>query len=284
MGRAHRPSDCSAAGDGRGVPAARLRAHPARGGRGPLGRIWAEGRGSAARLRSPPIPAPLPDPDSIAAAAKLIATAKRPLISVGAGAQHAGPAVLRLASLLQAPVTAHRSGKGVVSDDSPYALNSVAAYEYWKDADLLIGIGSRLELQHFRWRWLPRDLKIVRIDIDPTEMVRLKPHVGIVADSSAGTEALSDALESSIGRRGSKEAEFAALRRSRAGTNRAHPTSDGLHRRDPRGAAARRILRRGDFPGRASPRALGFRSMDRANTSPAAIRTIWASVSTPRSA
>ncbi|HEY3850890.1 MAG TPA: thiamine pyrophosphate-dependent enzyme [Steroidobacteraceae bacterium] len=178
-------------------------------------------------LRSPPIPAPLPDPDSIAAAAKLIAAAKRPLISVGAGALHAGPAVLRLASLLQAPVTAHRSGKGVVSDDSPYALNSVAAYEYWKDADLLIGIGSRLELQHFRWRWLPRDLKIVRIDIDPTEMVRLKPHVGIVADSSAGTAALSDALESSIARRDTKEAEFAALRdRARERIERIQPQMD----------------------------------------------------------
>lgn len=178
-------------------------------------------------VRSPPIPAPLPDPDSIAAAAKLIAAAKRPLINVGAGAQHAGPAVLRLASLLQAPVTAHRSGKGVISDDSPYALNSVAAYEYWKDADLLIGIGSRLELQHFRWRWQPRDLKIVRVDIDPTEMVRLKPHVGIVADSAAGTNALSDALESSIGRRASKEAEFAALTdRARERIGRIQPQMD----------------------------------------------------------
>jgi acetolactate synthase-1/2/3 large subunit len=166
----------------------------------------------APAMRATPIPAPHPDPESIAAAARLIAAAKRPLITVGAGALHAGEAVLRLASLLQAPVTTHRSGKGVVSDDSPYVLNSVAAYEYWKDVDLLIGIGSRLELQHFRWRWQPPGLKIVRIDIDPTEMVRLRPQVGVVADSAVGTAALSDALEASIGRRDSKEAEFAALR------------------------------------------------------------------------
>jgi acetolactate synthase-1/2/3 large subunit len=164
-------------------------------------------------VRSAPIPAPLPDPESIARAAGLIAAARRPLISVGAGALHAGEPVLRLAALLQAPVTAHRSGKGIVSDDSPYALDSVAGYEYWKDADLLIGIGSRLELQHFRWRWLPKNVKIVRIDIDPTEMVRLKPDVGIVADSAAGTSALIDALELSIVRRDSKEEEFAGLRR-----------------------------------------------------------------------
>jgi acetolactate synthase I/II/III large subunit len=164
----------------------------------------------AARL--PPIPAPTPDPGAIAAAAKLIGAAKRPLITVGAGALHAGEAVLRLASILQAPVTAHRSGKGVVSDDSPYALNSVAAYEYWKEADLLIGIGSRLELQHFRWRWLPRGVRIIRIDIDPTEMVRLKPDVGVVADSVAGTSALADALEALIAPRPPRDREFAELK------------------------------------------------------------------------
>jgi acetolactate synthase-1/2/3 large subunit len=164
-------------------------------------------------VRSAPIPAPSPDPGSVARAAALIAAARRPLITVGAGALHAGERVLRLAGLLQAPVTAHRSGKGIVSDDLPYALDSVAAYEYWKDADLLIGIGSRLELQHFRWRWLPKKLRTVRIDIDPTEMVRLKPDVGIVADSATGTSALIDALERSIERRDSKEEEFAGLRR-----------------------------------------------------------------------
>ncbi len=155
------------------------------------------------------VPAPpAPDPDSVAAAARLIAAAKRPLISVGAGALHAGEKILQLAKLLQAPVTAHRSGKGVVSDDSPYAMSSVAAYEYWKDADLLIGIGSRLELQHFRWRWRPKDLKTVRLDIDPTEMVRLRPDVGIVADSAGGTAALLDALHPLIGKRRSREPEF----------------------------------------------------------------------------
>src|ERR1700685_1591485 len=47
-------------------------------------------------------PPPTPDPDAVAAAARLIAAAKRPLITVGAGALHAGEAVLALARLLQA--------------------------------------------------------------------------------------------------------------------------------------------------------------------------------------
>jgi acetolactate synthase-1/2/3 large subunit len=171
------------------------------------------------------VPAPpAPDPDSVAAAAKLIAAAKRPLISVGAGALHAGKEILQLAKLLQAPVTAHRSGKGVVSDESPYGMCSVAAYAYWKDADLLIGIGSRLELQHFRWRWRPRDLKTVRLDIDPTEMVRLRPDVGIVADSAAGTAALLDALHPLTGKRGSREPEFLEIKaRARAAIQAVQP-------------------------------------------------------------
>jgi acetolactate synthase I/II/III large subunit len=163
-----------------------------------------------APLESPSAPAP--DPDSVTAAAKLIAAARRPLISVGAGAVHAGQAILELATLLQAPVTAHRSGKGIVSDESPYSMNSVAAYEYWKDADLLIGVGSRLELQYFRWRWLPRDLKLVRVDIDSTEMVRVKPDVGIVTDSAIGIRALVNALQPLIGKRDSRASDFAAIK------------------------------------------------------------------------
>jgi acetolactate synthase-1/2/3 large subunit len=137
---------------------------------------------------------PAVDGAAIERAAALIATAKRPLIMVGGGAVGAPEQVLALAQRLQAPVTSHRSGKGIVPDDNTYAFNLVAAYEHWRECDLLIGIGSRLELQFMRWRWQPAGLKVVRIDIDPTEMVRLKPDVGIVADAAEGTAALVAAL------------------------------------------------------------------------------------------
>jgi len=142
-----------------------------------------------------PVPPPLPDPDSVQAAARLIAAARKPLIMVGAGAVHAGDEILELAQRLQAPVTAHRSGKGIVGEHLPYGLSMGAAYDWWQDCDLLIGIGSRLELQHMRWRWMPPGLKTLRIDIDPTEMVRLKPTVGLVTDAALGTRALLQALE-----------------------------------------------------------------------------------------
>lgn len=154
-------------------------------------------------------PAPLVDDEAIAAAARLIAAAKRPLIMVGGGAVDAAVEIARLAETIGAPVTSHRSGKGVAPDDHPHYLTFPAAYEYWRDCDLLIGVGSRLELQFMRWKFAPKGLKIVRIDIDPTEMVRLKPDVGIVADAAEGAKALLAA----VGRRGRGDcvAEFAAL-------------------------------------------------------------------------
>ncbi len=159
-----------------------------------------------------PEPPPEPDLGAIASAAKLIAQSKNPLIIVGAGALHAADEVLELAQLLQAPVTAHRSGKGVVSEALPYGMSMAAAWDYWQDADLVIGIGSRLELQHFRWRWSPAGLKSVRVDIDPEEFGRLPADAGVLADARDGTRALIDALATSIGRRASREDEFEAIK------------------------------------------------------------------------
>ncbi len=177
-----------------------------------------------------PIAAPRPDPDTLAAAVELIAKARRPLISVGAGALGAGEAVLALAQLLQAPVTAHRSGKGIVSEECPYGMSMVAAWDYWKDCDLLIGVGSRLELEFMRWKWLPPGLKVIRIDIDPTEMVRLKPDVGLVTDSDLGVRALVGALSGKLENRPSREAEFSALKdRARESIQSISPQMDYLN-------------------------------------------------------
>lgn len=154
--------------------------------------------------------APVVDVDTVAEAAKLIAGAKNPLIMVGGGAVEAAAEVLELARHLQAPVTSHRGGKGIVSDDDPLALNMVASHDFCRGADLLIGIGSRLELQFLRWRWLPKGIKIIRIDIDPIEMVRLKPDIGIVADAKAGTRALVDALTD--GARTDRTAEYREIK------------------------------------------------------------------------
>ncbi len=140
-------------------------------------------------------PPPTPDPKRVRAAAMAIAAARHPMIVVGAGAYEASAEVRELAELLAAPVTAHRSGKGVVAADHPLALHAPEAHEWFGRCDCLIGIGSRLELTHMRWQWQPTGMKTMRIDIDPTEFVRLPADHGLVADAAEGTRALITELE-----------------------------------------------------------------------------------------
>lgn len=136
--------------------------------------------------------------DEIDSAAELIANAKNVMIMCGGGAQHAAAEVRELAEMLGAPVTSLRSGRGIVSEDSPLGISSAAAQLLWSDTDLLIGIGSRLEMQYMRWESMAHYIdrppeggaKLIRIDIDPTEMERFKPHVGVIADAAEGTRAL----------------------------------------------------------------------------------------------
>jgi len=164
------------------------------------------------------LPAPLPDPDRITAAAKLIAYSKRPMIFVGSGAIHARDEILELAELIDAPVVAFRSGRGIVSNAHELGLTMAAAYRLWPHTDLMIGIGTRMELPTtFRWPFRPDGLKSVRIDIDPAEMRRLTVDAPVVADAQAGTRELVAAVRKqgysrTSGRRADiREAAAAAL-------------------------------------------------------------------------
>jgi acetolactate synthase-1/2/3 large subunit len=143
-----------------------------------------------------PFPAPQPDPDRIKAAADLINGSKRPMIFVGSGAIHAREEILELAEMIDAPVVAFRSGRGIVSNAHELGLTMAAAYKLWPTTDLMIGIGTRLELPTMsRWPYRPDGLKSVRIDIDPTEMRRFTPDTAVIADAKAGTADLVAAVK-----------------------------------------------------------------------------------------
>ena len=142
------------------------------------------------------------DESEIDEAAGLLRAAKRPLIMCGGGAQHASAEVLALAEKLGAPVTSFRSGRGIVSEDHPLGVSSVAARLLFDETDLVIGIGSRLEMIYMRWRDMntyerrPSEpgRPLIRIDIDPQEFSRLEPNVGILADAASACRHLCDAL------------------------------------------------------------------------------------------
>jgi acetolactate synthase-1/2/3 large subunit len=135
-------------------------------------------------------PVPVPDPERIAALAGLIDRAKGPMLWVGGGALEAGPEVKALAERIGAPVVSYRCGRGIVDDRHPLALMSAAGLRLWPEVDLLIGIGTRLDVPFSRWPAAPAGLRIARIDIDPSELRRLRLDVGIVADAKAGAAAL----------------------------------------------------------------------------------------------
>ncbi|MGE4074550.1 MAG: thiamine pyrophosphate-dependent enzyme [Reyranella sp.] len=138
--------------------------------------------------------APTPDPDKIAALAKLVDAAKAPMIWVGGGAVEAGAEVLALAEKIGAPVVSFRTGKGVVDSRHPLSLGTVGGFELWDKVDLLIGIGTRLDVPMARWGAAPAGLRTARIDIDPAEHRRLSVTVPIVADAAEGTHALTAAV------------------------------------------------------------------------------------------
>jgi hypothetical protein len=61
--------------------------------------------------------------------------------------------------------------------------------------DLLIGIGTRLDVPTARWGGMPPGAKLARIDIDPAEMHRVRADVPIVADAADGAHALLAAVQ-----------------------------------------------------------------------------------------
>lgn len=159
--------------------------------------IFTQRADTAAAQVLEPLPAPQPDPDMIKQAAALIKSSKAPMIFVGSGAIEAREEILELAEMIDAPVVAFRSGRGIVSNAHELGLTMAAAYKLWPNTDVMIAIGTRAELpaSGFRWPYQPKGLKSVRIDIDPAEMRRLASDVAIIADAKAGTADLAAAVK-----------------------------------------------------------------------------------------
>lgn len=163
--------------------------------------------------------APEPDPDAVRSAAALIGEAKAPMIMVGSGSKHAGPEVLELARMLNAPVLSMRGGRGVVSADDPLSIGAAEAWYLWKKTDLLIAIGTRCELPYMRWfnnveppKHRPSPPQLVRIDISPGEMERLSPDVGVLGDSKETTALLVEAVSRRSGKIGGDPERIATAR------------------------------------------------------------------------
>ena len=155
---------------------------------------------------------PEADPDLIAAAAKMLGAAKAPMIFVGSGAYHAAAEVRALAKMLQAPVVAYQNGRGILDERHYLAQVHPAGNALWAECDVALSIGCRLQPERMYWG-IDDDLKVIHVDIDPTELTRvMAPTIGIVGDSALVTAALVDAVPAHNPRRASREDELTALK------------------------------------------------------------------------
>ena len=158
--------------------------------------------------RTPADPGPPLDLDAIDAAARLLGAAKRPMIFVGGGALHAAEEVRELATMLQAPVVAYQNGRGIMDERHYLGHVVVSGSMLWKDCDVAIAIGSRLQGERMTWG-MDDDISIIHIEIDPEEIRRvMKPQVAILGDAAEATRALIDRV-ARVGRsRPSREEEL----------------------------------------------------------------------------
>jgi len=140
-------------------------------------------------------PPPTVDDAAIAHAATMIRAAKNPIIFVGGGAQNHSEAIRAFAGKINAPVTAFRTGHGVMPSNDGLSIATPVAHALWKECDLAIGLGSRIMPQRLQWG-LDSDISLLHIDIDSSmaEKSRDNDH-GICGDLTTALPALYDQLE-----------------------------------------------------------------------------------------
>ena len=124
------------------------------------------------------LPGP-PDQAAIEAAAALIVRARRPVLYVGGGVvkSDSHEQLLRLAELVQAPVTTTLMARGAFPDSHPLALGmpgmhgTYPAVAALQEADLVVALGARFDdrVTGKLASFAPK-AKIVHADIDPAEI------------------------------------------------------------------------------------------------------------------
>lgn len=135
-----------------------------------------------------------PSNEKIQEAAKLLKNAKRPVIFAGGGTINASKEVKALAEALNIPVVMSVNSLGVLDARHSLAHVPVAGHYFWQEADVVLGVGSRMTPQIDDWG-IDENLKIIRMDIDVEEMNRLStPDIEILCDAKVGLKAIISAL------------------------------------------------------------------------------------------
>ncbi|MEM1913743.1 MAG: thiamine pyrophosphate-binding protein [Thermofilaceae archaeon] len=154
-----------------------------------------------------------PDPEVVSKTADIIIRAERPVILAGGGVHNAQAwdELRTLAEAFNIPVATTFMGKGAIPEDHPLSLGVAGicgtghATKAVREADVLIAIGARFSEMNtigYQLYEIPKETKLIHIDIDPIEIGRVyPPEVAIISDAKLALRALNEALVSRIGKR-----------------------------------------------------------------------------------
>lgn len=143
-------------------------------------------------------PTPAPEHD-VAAAVSALAASERPVILAGGGSLAAGPRLLELAELLEAPVITTTNGKGAIPEKHRLSLGAdlrlSTAHEFMRSADALLVIGSKVGEAELWGGDITPQGPIVRVDIMRDQMLcNLSPDVEVPGNAAAVVPQLLDGL------------------------------------------------------------------------------------------
>lgn len=163
--------------------------------------------GSVKFLDSPMPLRSMGDPAAIDAAAALIAQAKRPIIIAGSGARFSGAtgAIKELVEETGIPLFTLSMGKGALPEDHPLCFGSAvlirpgAAGSGVTGADVIVLLGTRINLFTMFGDVFPANARIIHVNIDPVEIGRNRAvDAAIIGDAGLVAGQLNQALSGRI--------------------------------------------------------------------------------------
>jgi len=153
------------------------------------------------RLRS------APDPITVAAVARVLVKAERPVLYAGQGVHYAKawPQLRVLAELLESPVTTSLEGKSAFPESHPLSLGSggrampKAVFQFLANADVIFGIGCSFGATNYGVT-MPKGKTIIHATLDAADINKdLTSDYALIGDAALTLDAVIAAVHEELG-------------------------------------------------------------------------------------
>jgi len=155
-----------------------------------------------------------PQPNEILRAAEIVNSAQNPVVIAGGGCVNAGSELAALAQALDAPVLLTGNAKGVMSSSHELCAGNCLVFgrvqRDVESADVVVVVGTELSDTDLYngGRALNFTGKVVRIDIDPAQIIRrTSPTVSLVGDAANTMRELTTKITKRISQNGQTRAK-----------------------------------------------------------------------------